>query len=167
MKGFLATARIKRPHGVNGYLRLESFSGETKHLLKLKKIILEGESEKIHFTVEDSVMNGSSVLLKLEGIDTPEAGRRYSNWTVWVDRKKAAARKRKEYYAADLTGCAVMDNGECVGKIEAVSDTDSTAYIEIRDLSGETYILPFSERYFGKVDLRKKKVELNGPWLKK
>jgi len=167
MDGLLATARIKRPHGVNGYLRLESFSGETKHLLKLKKIVLEGEREKIHFTVEDSVKNGNSVLLKLKGVDTPEAGRRYSNWTVWVDRKKAARRKRKEYYAADLTGCALMDHGEQVGTVEAVSGSDSDAYIEIRDMGGETYLLPFLKRYFGKVDLKKRKIEFDESWLKK
>jgi 16S rRNA processing protein RimM len=167
MEGFLATARIKRPHGVKGYLRLESFSGETRHLLKLKKVLLEGESEKAQFAVEDSVMSGNSVLLKLEGVDSPEAGRRYSNWTVWVDRKKAAARKRKEYYAADLTGCVVTDHGERIGRVEAVCDTDASAYFEVRDLAGETFILPFSKRYFGKVDLKKKEIELNGSWLKK
>lgn len=167
MEGYLATARIQRPHGVKGYLRLESFSGETKHLLRLKKIILEGESEKIHFAVEDSVLNGKSVLMKLKGVDTPEAGRRYSNWTVWVDRKKAAGRKRKEYYAADLTGCELVDGGECVGVVEAVSGSGSAAYIEIRDLNGEAYLLPFLNRYFGKVDLKKKRIELNGSWLRK
>ena len=165
MEGFLATARIKRPHGVEGYLRLESFSGETKHLLKLKKVLLEGDTEKIQFNVEDSVMSGDSVLLKLERVDTPEAGLRYSNWTVWVNRKKAAPRKRKEYYAADLTGCSVMGGGERIGRIEAVCDTDAAPYFEVRDLKGDTYILPFSERYFGKVDLKKKEIELVGSWF--
>ena len=112
-------------------------------------------------------MNGNSVLLKLEGVDSPEAGRRYSNWTVWVDRKRAAVRRRKEYYSADVNGCAVIGRGERVGRIEAVCETDSIPYIEIRDLSGETYILPFSKRYFGKVDLKKKEIELKGSWLKK
>ena len=167
MEGFLATARIKRPYGVNGYLRLESFSGETRHLLKLKKVVLEGESEKIHFAVEDSVMSGDSVLLKLEGVDSPEAGRRYSNWTVWVDRKRAAGRKRKEYYAADLYGCSVVGGGECIGTIEGVCETDTYAYVEVRDLSGETYIMPFLKRYFGKVDLKKKIIELKGSWFSK
>ncbi len=165
MKSFLATARIKRPYGIKGYLRLESFSGETKHLLKLKNVLLESESEKIHFVVEDSVMNGNSVLLKLAGIDSPEAGRRYSNWTVLVDRKRAAVRKRKEYYAADLHGCAVMGRGECIGMIDAVCETDSNPYVEVRNLTGETYFLPFSKRYFGKVDLRKKEIELKGSWF--
>jgi 16S rRNA processing protein RimM len=162
MKKRLATAKITRPYGVNGYLRLESFSGETKHLLKLRKVELEGGKERIHFSVEDAVLNGDSVLLKLEGIDTPEEGRRFSNWTVWVDRKKAASRKRNEYYAADLTGCALITGKEVVGRVEAVSDTDATVFLEIRDRDGETFMLPFTSRTFGKVDLKRREIELKG-----
>lgn len=160
----LATARIKQPHGVKGYLRLESLSGEIRHLLKLKTVVLEGESEKEQFAVEDRVAKGKLVLLKLRGIDTPEAGKRYANWIVWVDRKKAASRKRNEYYAADLTGCDVKTRKGNIGKIKSVCDTDSGAYLEVSDFQGETYILPFSKEYFGKVNLRKREVELKGSW---
>jgi len=161
----LATARITRPYGVKGYLRLESFSGETKHLLRLKSVVLEGESEKKRFAVEDRVVNGSSVLLKLEGIDSPESGRRYVNCIVWVDRRSAANRKRNEYYTADLTGCRVMSRKECIGEIDAVCETDSGAYLEVRDMNGETYVLPFSEQYFGRVNVKKKEIEAKGSWL--
>ena len=125
-------------------------------------MVLEGESERVRFNVEDGMEKGKSVLLKLEGIDTPEDGKRFSNWIVWVDRKKAAGRRRKEYYAADLTGCKVRGAEGYVGTIESVCDHDSKPYIEIRDFDGETYILPFSRRYFGKVNLRKKEIELKG-----
>ena len=164
MKKMLATARIRQPHGVNGYLRLESFSGETRHLLKLKTILLEGKSEKKEFLVENCVLNGKSVLVKLEGIDTPEAGKRYVNWTVWVDRKKAASRRRKEYYIADLIGCRVICRGEHVGRIEAVCDSDSKAYLEARDAAGAVYMLPFSKQLFGRVNLKEKEIELKEPW---
>ncbi|MBN1685965.1 MAG: 16S rRNA processing protein RimM [Spirochaetales bacterium] len=164
MKKMLATARIKQPHGLKGYVRVESFSGETRHLLKLKTILLEGKSEKKEFLVEDGILNGKSVLLKLKGVDTPEAVRKYVDWTVWVDRKKAAGKRRKEYYIADLTGCNVIFRGEVFGRIEAVCDADSKAFLEVRDVAGETYMLPFSGELFGKVNLKEKEIELKGSW---
>lgn len=164
MREMLATARVTKPHGVNGYLRLQSFSGETKHLLKLKKIVLESDNKRESFDVEDGIANGNSVLLKLRGIDTPEEGRRYSNSIVWVDRKKAAVRKRKEFYAGDLTGCTVISRNGLFGHIEAIGDHDSGTYVEIQDVDGEMYVLPFSKMYFGKINLRKREIELKGTW---
>jgi 16S rRNA processing protein RimM len=164
MKKLLATAKILKPYGVDGYLRLESFSGETRHLLKLKKVELEGEKERKRFSIEDAVLNGNSVLIKLEGIETPEEARRYSNWTVWVDRRKAAARKRKEYYASDLAGCALVIRKEVVGKVESVTDSASTAFLEVSDKNGESFLLPFTNRNFGKVDLKRKEIELKSDW---
>jgi 16S rRNA processing protein RimM len=165
MEGMLATGRVQRPHGVKGYLRVESFSGETKHILKLKGVVLEHQGNSEHFAIESSKKNGKNVLLKLEGIESPEAAKRFSNWTVWVTRKKAAARRRNEFYTADLPGCAVLYGNESVGRVEAVCDTSLETFLEIRTDDGEKHLLPFTKRHFGKINLKKRRVVLRENWL--
>jgi len=165
MKGMLATGRIQRPHGVDGYLRVESFSGETRHFMRLKSMVLENRGTTVRFDIEDIQKSGERVLVKLRGIDDPESGKRYSNWTVWVARRKAASRRRKEYYAADLTGCRVVLHGTALGTVEAVCENGPDAYLEVRDGQGESHLLPFTKRYFGKVDLKRRMVELREDWL--
>jgi len=165
MDGMLATGRVQSPHGVEGYLKVESFSGETRHLLKLRTVVLESRGRAEQFDVERTRKAGASVLIKLKGIDTPERGRRLSNATIWVERKKAAKRRRKEFYAGDLTDCDVVHGVATVGRVKAVCTTDSGDFLEISNTSGETFLLPFNARYFGKVDLKRRTVAIIEDWL--
>ncbi len=57
MDRMLATGRVQRPHGVEGYLKVESFSGEIKHLLRLRSVVLGNETETRSFEVEDCRRN--------------------------------------------------------------------------------------------------------------
>ena len=99
MKGMMATGRVQSAHGVKGYLKVESYSGEIRHLLKLHSLVLENNGKEETFEVEDSRKNGKKILLKLKGIDSPEEAKRLSNWVVWVARRKAAKRLNSLQFA--------------------------------------------------------------------
>ena len=165
MEGMLATGRIRKPHGLKGYLKVESFSGETGHLMRLRKILLEGPDCSEKMDIEDVSGRGASMLLKLKGVDNPDEARRFTNWTIWVDRKKAAARKRNEFYAADLRGCALIFAGKKIGVVDEICEGESDTFLEVRNLTGESYLIPFLKHYFGKVDVKTKRIELLAPWL--
>lgn len=165
MKGMMATGRVQSSHGVKGYLKVESFSGEIRHLLKLRSLVLESNGKEEAFEVEDARKNGKKILLKLKGIDSPEEARRLGNSIVWVERRKAAKRRRKEYYTSDLTGCSVIHENQTVGSVVSVCTTDSETFLEINSASGGQFLLPFNRRYFDKVDIKKRIVTVPENWL--
>lgn len=165
MDGMLATGRVLKPHGIKGHLKVESLSGEIKHLLRLRSLILSNDTDARQFDVEETIKSGKGVLFKLKGIDNPEDGKLFSNWLVWVDRKKAVSRKRNEFYAADLAGCGLYVNGEQVGTVSAVCDHNSEAFLEIHGVGGDKYLFPFTEKYFGKIDLKNERIEFKEGWL--
>ena len=165
MEGKLATGRIRKPHGVKGYLKIQSFSGETAHLKRLRTVHLENEGKYLEYEVEDQKGSGSGALIKLKGINNPEEAKQFVNWIIWVDRKKAAVLKKNEYYAADLIGSSLIVDSNSVGEVKSICETDADTLIEVKSPNGECFLLPFAERYFGKVDLKKRQIEFKEPRL--
>ena len=86
----LAVGRIGAPHGVDGRLKVISFSGETDHLLKLKTASLRMGERSLTVRITGSWPNGDNLLVKVEGYDSPEAARALTGYEIWVPRGKAA-----------------------------------------------------------------------------
>ncbi len=150
----LAIGRIRTSHGLKGYLKIVSFSGETDHYFELKEILLKNKGRKMSFRIEDVKPFGSSVLLKLEGIDSPEDGKRYSGWEIWVDREYAAPLGHGEYYIRDMIGCSLLFDGSVVGTVKGVTDGSADDLLEIKTERG-MYFIPFRNEFIGDVDIEK------------
>lgn len=171
MKEMLVTGRVRGSHGVRGCVKVMSLSGETQHLLSLRRISLRKSGEEVVLGVEYAEPLGPDVLVKLAGVDTPEDARKYSGWEVWVGRSAVPPPKKNEYFAADLHGCEVVVEQKAAGHVVAVLETNLGAYLEVVAASeGENgkpvrALIPFSERSIGRVDVASGSIELLEPWL--
>ncbi|HEB10246.1 MAG TPA: 16S rRNA processing protein RimM, partial [Spirochaetales bacterium] len=105
MEERLAIGLIRTSHGVKGNLRVKSFSGETNHFSRLKKVYIKKGDRFIPYRVKSVGGSHSSLLLKLENIDTREEALRLRGEVLWVDRSVASPLKQGEYYYADLSRC--------------------------------------------------------------
>lgn len=148
----LAIGRIRTSHGLKGYLKVVSFSGETDHFFELDSVLLKGKNGQFSFAVEEIKPFGTTVLLKLEGIDSPEDGKRYSGWEIWVDKKFAAPLKQSEYYVSDMVGCKVLFEENVVGIVKSITDSSADDLIEVSTEKGLFYI-PFRNEFVGKVNI--------------
>lgn len=161
----LAIGRIRAPHGLDGRLKVESYSGETAHFLTLAEAhVTKGAMERT-FVVEQAEPFGRFVLLKLKGIDSPEEARRYSNCELHASRANAASLAEGEYYYADLCECAVVRNGRDLGRIRTVCEGGASDLLEVEVPSGRRYLVPFIDEFVGEVDLERRTVELRADWL--
>ena len=160
----IAIGKIRTSHGVKGQLKVLSFSGESKHFLKLKELILKKNTREKLFQVEEVKHFGDSVLIKLKGIESPEEGKNYNGWEIWVPKEFAAPLGPEEYYMKDLIGCEIVNNGTVLGTIIGVSGTSLSETLEVKTETG-VYIIPFMNEYIGDVDLLTRNVELKTVWI--
>ena len=79
MKELLSTATIGKTHGVDGFLRIYSLSGEYAHLRKLRNAVASfpDGKEKL-LTVSEIRSKGDLFLMKFSGYETPESARELS-----------------------------------------------------------------------------------------
>lgn len=157
---FITIGKIRNPHGVRGFLKFRAYSGETKHLLSLKSVIVVKNEKEIECDIESIKQNGKELLLKLKGIDTPEIGKNYSNCEIRVDRKYAAPLENGEFYYTDLCNCTLMYKNEVIGTVISVWDNNKTDYLEVKQADGKKVMVPFIDKFIGAVDTKKQVIEL-------
>ena len=160
MVELLSTATIGKTHGVEGFLRVYSLSGEYAHLKKLREAVavLPGGKEKL-LSVSQVRSQGELFLMKFSGYDTPESARVLSGSVLKVRRADARKLGKGEFYIADLYGLKVMYRGEEAGVIEDVSDCAQAMLLQVKR-EGKTYLVPYLPVFVSKPDFGTGTIEL-------
>ncbi len=171
----LAIGKIRTSFGLKGFVKVISFSGENSHFYNLQEVILENGRIREKKKIENVSLHGNDLIIKFEGIKTPEEARKYINWEIWVPREKACALGEGEYYISDLYGSALISSAEkgsvIYGKVKSVIyDYGLTDLLEIESTeTGEkekkTFLIPFINKFIGKIDTENKTIELLEEWI--
>lgn len=155
----LATATIGGAFGVKGYVKVFPFSGETKHIAKLKEVTLvKGEDTK-SLVVDGCELRDGLALVHFKGYDNPEIAKSLSGYVLWIDRKQAPKLRKGEHYVADLMGLSVVHEGLELGKVVGVIEGLQGLLLEIRT-EKENHFVPYLDRFFGEVDLQAGTLEI-------
>lgn len=164
MSDQIAIGAVRTTHGVRGYLKVKSFSGDTEHFFKLSFVLLKKNSSSRRFEIEEIKPNGDQLLMKLKGINTPEEGKLYSGWEIWVPREMGSSLDDNEFYHADLNGCKVMLKGESIGIVNSIME-GATDLLEVKLNDDQMKFIPFNAVFIGPVDVEKKEIELLEGWI--
>jgi len=161
MEERLAIGLIRTSHGVKGNLKVKSFSGETDHFFRLKKVYIKKGDRFISYRVKSAGGSHSTLLLKLEGIDTREEALCLSGEVLWVDRSDASPLKQGEYYCADLNRCNVYHQGKEIGKVNTVIEGGVSDILEVVTLQGKAIMVPFDEHFIAEINMEEKRIYLD------
>ncbi|MCL1817777.1 MAG: ribosome maturation factor RimM, partial [Spirochaetaceae bacterium] len=162
----LTTGIVRRSHGVRGFFRVQSTSGETAHFMALEEICLRGPAGKEEtFSVEECRAAGKDILMKLRGIDSPEDAARYAAWEIRVPREKASPLGKGQYYVNDLCGASIVCGGRGAGTVRSVIEAGACAMLEVINVENRTIFIPFVEAHVGTVDIAARTIELKSEWL--
>ena len=163
----IAIGRVRTAFGVRGWLKLYSYSGEWDHFATLESVVLKNTRPRgrKECRIEGFRMHHGGGLFKLEGIDTPEAGKSLVGWDILAPRDRAAPLDDGEWYWSDLVGLEVQGEdqdvfGEIVGVIESSDDL-----LEILRPDGIRFLVPFRSQFVGEPDLELGRVILRADWL--
>ncbi|HON88539.1 MAG TPA: ribosome maturation factor RimM [Spirochaetia bacterium] len=160
----LAIGKVVKVFGLDGRVKIESFSGEFDHFLTLSSVMLRFGSETKSAEIETCEFHAGSIIARFKNCTTAEQAQHYVGWELWVERSKASPLKANEYYYGDLTGCNVMDGAACVGIVTGVLETAGGHLLEVQ--CGQTSkLVPFRNEFIGTVDIQEKKIELLAPWI--
>jgi 16S rRNA processing protein RimM len=156
-------ARVGSPFGLKGFVKVHSLSGEFEHLLRLKRAVLrQGGTERV-WEIEEA--EGPALVMKFQGIDSPEAARVLAGAELLVSREEAAPLGQGEYYIEDLKGLEVWEGAEALGLIGDILDGGGGSLVELRLRTGETRLVPFRDEFFGEIDLKAGRARLLCRWI--
>lgn len=158
----LSTAKIGKTHGVEGFLRIYSLSGEYSHLKKLDSCIVRfPDGSENTLDVESIRIQGDLFLYRFKGYDSPEKARKLSNGIIMIPRQKAPKLEKGEYYVADLYGMDVISEGDRVGVVLSVSDGPQALLLEVERISDKKrFMVPLLDVYIANVDIKNNTLDL-------
>ena len=170
---WLITGRVRGTFGLEGFVKIESCSGEYEHFEDLKEIKLrppckqtEEQRPEISFQVEECVIRTADALLKLRGIDSPEAAKKLHGADILVPRDMACPLERGEFYINDLCNSDLVYKGNSVGTIADVVEGGGGLLLEVSEAAtGRTVYIPFRSQFIGKINIPAKQVELMHRWI--
>ncbi len=159
MDDYLATGVIRTSHGIRGYVKVSLFSDDTEAFLRLDSVLLRKGSSRVTTAIEDAQWRGRDLLVKFAVIDSPETGKQYSGWEIWIPREKAAELGEQEFYAAEIVGCELFAGGHRVGSVTSIIEGTQAPLLEISVDDG-IRLIPFMKEYIGDVDIAEKRIVL-------
>jgi 16S rRNA processing protein RimM len=172
----LVTGIVRSSHGVGGFVKLETASGEVDHFADLDEVVLRtGGANGVlkSFFIEAIDGSASCFLVKFRGIDTPEQAKALSGAEVLVPRDRACPLEKGEFYVADLCQCVLVYQGTPLGTITGVLEGGAGDLLEVSLSESDEFgnpklracLVPFRKEFVGKVDMKAKTVELMHRWI--
>lgn len=157
----LNIGQIVNTHGIKGEVKVFPLTDNMERFKKLKTIYIDGAERKI----EGIKFQAKVVLLKIEGIESPEEGEKYKLKYIQIDRKNAVKLEKDRYFITDIEDSIVVDtNGVEIGKVTKVMSLPSN---DVYEVMGEKEILiPALKSIIKDIDIVAKKITITpiGEW---
>ncbi len=160
----IAIAWITRPKGVRGLVRAQSLTHSVERFDAVTDVIVQREgAPDLRLRLEYWHVEREELLLKFEGIDTPEESRSLlAGGYVTVAREELAELPPDTYYVFDLVGCTVQDrNGLNLGTVVEVLAMPSTDVYRVDGPKGEV-LIPAVEDFIVAVCLQERRIIVQG-----
>lgn len=123
---YVVVGRVVRPHGIHGELRLVPDTDFPDRLAHLEEAVLLKDGRPTPVRVASVRMHGTSVLIKLVGIDSMATAEVWRGAELAVPRVQAAALPQGRHYVFEVVGLRVVtEGGQEVGTVREILRTGS------------------------------------------
>lgn len=118
MPGLVELGRVIGAFGIQGWIRVQSFTQPPEAILRYRRWQLAGRE----WRVGDGQAHGGAVIAQLEGLADRDAAAALRGATVAVPRAELPKPKRGEFYWADVLGTEVVStSGALLGTLTGVT----------------------------------------------
>ena len=163
---FVTLARVVKTQGRIGEVAAEVHTDVPDRFsvgMRLSALAKSGDARR-EVEIEDLWPHKGLLVLKFVGIDSINDAEPLIGSELQVPGEQRAELEQGWNYVSDLVGCAVLDAGREIGKIEDVQfGAGEAALLIVAGPDGKKYDVPFAEAYLEKVDLKEKLVRMKLP----
>ncbi len=131
--GLIVLGRIGGPHGVKGWVRIQSFTDPRDNILSYRRWLLGGKGQWAPVELSDGRMQGKTVVALLDGVDDRTAAEAIRGREIAIHRDELPPLQDDEYYWADLVGLRVRTvDGQDLGVVDHLIQTGANDVLAVR-----------------------------------
>ena len=155
MQSEFQVGAVASVHGLKGEVKVFPTTDDPDKFRELKEVLLKTAKGGVStIRLQSARFSKNMVIVKFEGIDSPEEARFYRGATLWISREQAVPLEENEYYRADLIGlCVITEDGEELGKVANVLETGANDVYEVVLQNGKTALFPAIRECIKEVNL--------------
>ncbi len=153
----VALAKIGRPYGLTGAMRVFPYSNDATTLRKAKRIFI-GEKD---FPVQSIRTHGDALVMTIDGVNTPELAQTFTNAEIAVARDAFAPLPDGEFYWIDLIGLDCVNGERNFGKIVEIFEAGAHPILRVEAEGKPDELIPFVDAIVRSVDLTARRVDVN------
>ena len=132
--------------------------------MRLLALGREPENARRELEVEDLWPHKGMLVLKFAGVDSISDAEQLIGCELQVPRSQRSRLQAGWNYVSDLLGCAVLDHGHDIGRIEDIQfGAGEAPLLIVRDTAARLVEIPFAEAYLDSVDVERKQLRMNLP----
>jgi tRNA (guanine37-N1)-methyltransferase len=164
--GRIAVGIIRKAHGVHGEASVEPWTDSAERFGELKSVLLVSPDETglRQSSIASWRAHGERVLVRFEGIDSPEDVREVRDWTVEIPESEAHPREEGEFFLHDLVGLRLIDaEGAERGTVAAAGEGGGGVLLTVERSDGRRFEVPFAAPICTGIDLPGKRMTVDLP----
>ena len=157
----IALGVIRRAHGVRGEASVEPWTDSPDRFSEVHSVTLVSPDEVAtrETKIDSARVHGDRVLVKFDGIDSPEALRDVQNWTIEIPESEARPLEPDEYFLHDLAGLRLVDaEGRERGEVLEAYAGGGGTLLNVRAPDGHEFEVPFVADICTSIDLASKTI---------
>jgi 16S rRNA processing protein RimM len=132
--------------------------------MKLLALPREANVPRRELEVEELWPHKGLLVLKFAGVDSISEAETLIGCELQIPRSQRSQLQEGWNYVSDLVGCAVLDRGREIGRIEDVQfGAGEAPLLIVRDAANRLLEVPFAETYLDGVDVEHKQVRMKLP----
>ena len=147
----LEIGKITSVFGIKGEVKVQPWCDSPELLCELETLYWKSGTP---VTVERARVQKNMVVMKIQGVDTPEDAQKLRNHVLHMNRDDVEL-EEGSYFIADLIGLTVKDaaTGEVYGTLCDVTETGANDVYHIKAESGKILLAPAIPDVIGDIDL--------------
>lgn len=139
---FVAVGRISGVFGVQGWLRVYSYTSPRLNIVNYNPWYLRSGPERVRHALLEGRAHGEGVIARLGGVDDRDAAATLQGAEIEVERAQLGAPAADEYFWTDLEGMAVVNAEGCtLGVIDHLFETGANDVMVV--MGDRRRLIPF------------------------
>jgi 16S rRNA processing protein RimM len=159
---YLTIARIRKVQGRRGEVAAEVLTDFPERFQAGTEMALSGGGAPQTLYLEGVWFHKDRAILKFRGIETISQAETLVGRGIQIPLADRRPLPPGMVYLSDLVGCAVMEEGEILGKVESVEDNPAAPLLQVLTAQGEI-LIPFAAEICRTVDVERKEIHVRLP----
>ncbi len=158
LEEIVVMAKVLVPYGVNGWVKVYSFTEKLESFLQYKKLFLSKDQKNwIEIKVIEIKLHGKTIVANFLEIANRTQAENYKGYLIGVPKNLLPRLKEEQYYWSDLIGCEVLNvQNISFGLVDTFIETGANDVIVVK--GDKERLIPYTTKAVLKVDTINRKI---------